>query len=95
MKNLLAFLTAFKAKKTQLKNLEKEVETMQSELLGYIGENYTKDENGKIRFTIGQYTVTLTECERESVDKKQLEEKYPEIAKEVKKISTYDRLTVG
>ena len=95
MKNLLAYITSFKAKKVQLKNLEAEVDEMQKELLGYIGSNYEKDESGKIRFTVGQYTVTLTTVEKTSVDKKALEAKYPEIAEEFKKVSTYDRLTVG
>ena len=93
MKNLLAFLTKYKALKAKEDELHSEVESMKSELLTYIGNNYAR-EDGKIKFTCGQYIVTLTEVARNGIDEKALKEKFPEVASQVAKITTYDRLAV-
>lgn len=94
MMNLLAFLTQYKAKKTQLDNLTEEVEVMKKKLESYTMENNTPDENGKYRFTCGQYTVTITPCTRTDIDKKRLEAEKPDIAEAYKKTTEYNRTTV-
>ena len=94
MKNLLAFLTQYKAKKALLDNLTEEVEAMKKELESYTMENNTPDNNGKYKFTCGQYTVTITPCTRTDIDKKRLEAEKPEIAEEYKKTTEYNRTTV-
>ena len=94
MKNLLAFLTKYKTKKAQLDSLTAEVEEMKKELLAYTKGNYEKDESGKIKFTCGQYTVTITTCTRTDIDKKRLAEEKPDIVKEYTKVSEYERTNV-
>lgn len=94
MRNLLAFLTTYKAKKAQLDNLTEEVEAMKKELENYTMENNTPDGNGKYKFTCGQYTVTITPCTRTDIDKKRLEAEKPDIAEAYKKTTEYNRTTV-
>lgn len=95
MKNLLTFLTSYKAKKAQLDALKDEVDAMKAELLGYALENYDRDEKGKLKFTCGQYTVTVTACKRTDIDRKALEAFDAELAKKFEKISEYDMVKVG
>ncbi len=95
MKNLLAYLTSYKAKKTQLDALKEEVDNMKAELLGYALENYERDEKGKIKFTHGQYTITVTACKRTDIDRKALEAFDAELAKRFEKVTEYDMVKVG
>ena len=95
MKNLLAYLTSYKAKKAQLDTLKEEVDAMKAELLGYALENYDRDEKGKLKFTCGQYTVTVTACKRTDIDKKALTEFNAELAKRFEKVTEYDMIKVG
>ena len=94
MKNLLVFLTQYKAKKAQADALNEEVEAMKKELESYTMENNTPDESGKYKFTCGQYTVTITPCTRTDIDKKRLEAEKPDIAEAYKKTTEYNRTTV-
>ena len=94
MKNLLAFLTQYKAKKAQLDSLTEEINAMKTELESYTIANNKPDNNGKYRFVCGQYTVTITPCTRTDIDKKRLEAEKPEIAEEYKKTTEYNRTTV-
>ena len=95
MKNLLAFLTSYKAKKAQLDALKDEVDAMKAELLGYALDNYERDPKGKIKFNYGQYTVTVTACKRTDIDKKALTEFDAELAKRFEKVTEYDMIKVG
>lgn len=94
MKNLLVFLTQYKAKKAQLDSLTEEVEAMKKEIESYTMANNEPDEKGKYKFTCGQYMVTITPCTRKEIDKKRLEAEKPEIAKEYEKISEFNRTIV-
>ena len=94
MKNVLAFLTAYKAKKAQLDSLTDEVNAMKAELENYTKANNIPDENGKYKFVCGQYTVTITPCTRTDIDKKRLETEKPDIAKEYSKTTEYNRTIV-
>ena len=94
MKNLLAFLTQYKAKKALLDSLSEEVETMKKELEQYTISSYEQDEKGKYKFVCGQYTVIITPCKRTDIDKKRLEIEKPEIALEYAKVTEYNRTTV-
>ena len=94
MKNLLAFLTTYKTKKAQLDMLEEEVEAMKKELVAYASGKYPRDEKGKIKFTHGQYVITISLVKRSDIDKTTLKEKYPDIAKELATSSEYDRVSV-
>lgn len=86
MKNILATLTMYKAKKNQLEALEKEIESIKQEILSYM--------NGQETITCGQYTATNKECTRTDIDKKTLQAKYPTIADELKTVTKYNRFTV-
>lgn len=88
MKNLLATITAYKAKKAEAEKLAKEVEKMKSELVQYMNEKATNS------IICGQYVLTITECQKHSLDEKGIREKFPEIANEFEKITTYNRFTV-
>ena len=94
MKNILAFLTAYKAKKAQHETLTDELKQMQKELDEYTKANYVPDANGKYKFTCGQYVVTLSPIERVDIDKTRLASDHPEIMDEYKKVTTYDRMNV-
>lgn len=94
MKNLLAFLTTYKAKKAQLDTLTAEVENMKAELIAYTKGNHNADGKGKYSFVCGQYTVTITPCTRTDIDKKRLESEMPEVAEKYKKETTFDRTIV-
>ena len=94
MKNILAFLTSYKAKKAQFDALKEELENMKTELETYTKENYESDENNKYKFTCGQYTVTITPCTKTDIDKKRLENELPDIARQYLKITEYSRTTV-
>jgi len=94
MKNILAFLTAFKAKKARLDKLTEEYESMKKEIESYTMENNTPDENGKYKIVVGQYTITISPVTRTDIDKKRLEQELPDVAKEYEKISTYNRTIV-
>ena len=94
MKNILTFLTSYKAKKAQFDALKEELENMKTELETYTKENYTSDENNKYKFTCGQYTVTITPCTKTDIDKKRLENELPDIARRYSKITEYSRTTV-
>lgn len=88
MKNLLATITAYKAKKAEAEKLTREAEAMKAELIEYMAgkhENVIK---------CGQYVLTITECTRTGIDEKSLREQFPAIAQEFEKVTTYNRFTV-
>lgn len=92
--NILTYLTEYKAKKALLDNLDKEVKSMKEELEKYTKEKYKPDAKGKYTFTCGQYTVSITPCKRDDIDKKSLESDYPDIAKKYTKTIEYNRTIV-
>ena len=94
MKNVLAFLTSYKAKKAELDKLTAEVESMKKELIDYTKEKVNADEKGKYTFTCGQYTITISACTRTDIDKKRLAVELPEIAEQYKTETQYERMTV-
>ena len=94
MKNILAYLTSYKAKTAQLKQLTEQVETMKKELNAYAKENGIKTEKG-FSFVCGQYTVTITECTRTDLDKKRLASEHPELIPEYTTKTTYEKTIVG
>ena len=87
MKNLLATITTYKAKKAEADKLMKEADKIKAELIGYMKEKETTS------IVIGQYTLTITECTKTSIDEKLLRERYPDIAQEAEKVTTYERFT--
>ena len=93
MKNILTFLTSYKKKVTELEALKKEVDTMKAELNAFTKENGIETEKG-FSFVCGQYTVTITECTRSDIDKKELSARYPQIAEELTTTTTYERTSV-
>ena len=93
MKNILAFITSYKKKVADCERLKKEIEEMKTELNAFTKENGTKTEKG-FSFVCGQYTVTITECTRSDIDKKELSVKYPQIAEELTTTTTYERTSV-
>lgn len=92
MKNVLAFLTEYKAKKAELENLEEKVKAMKAELENFVKANNKPDEKGKYKYTCGQYVVTITPCIKTWIDNAILET-VPE-AEAFKKQSPYDRTIV-
>ena len=94
MKNVLAFLTTYKAKKAELDKLTAEIESMKREITEYTKEKVNADDNGKYTFTCGQYTVTISACTRTDIDKKRLAVELPEIAEQYKTETQYERMTV-
>ena len=94
MKNLLAYLTTYKAKKAQLESLQAEVDAMKDEIEKYTMANNTPDEKGKYKFSCGQYIITVTPCEKTWIDKTALEKDLPDIAKKYEKATEYNRTTV-
>ena len=86
MKNILAKLTTYKAKKNMIDQLEKELESLKNEIVEYM--------NGQEEITVGQYKATNKDCTRNGIDEKQLKEKYPVIAEEMKKTTVYKRFSV-
>jgi len=94
IKNILAFITLFLKKRTELEKLQNEVDDMKKLLTAYAIEKGMHVKDNKISYTCGQYTVTITTCERTDIDKKRLEAEKPDIAKEYSRTTVYDRLTV-
>ena len=92
MKNVLAFLTEYKAKKAELESLEEKVKAMKEEIESFVKANNKPDNKGKYRYTCGQYTVTITPCVKTWIDNAILES-VPE-AENFKKQSPYDRTIV-
>ena len=92
MKNVLAFLTEYKAKKAELDKLEEAVKAMKTELVKYVKENNAPDEKGKYKYTCGQYVVTITPTTKTWIDNAILES-IPE-AEGFKKQTTYDTTIV-
>jgi len=68
MKNILAFLTEYKAKKTALEELEETVKNMKAEIELFVKDNSIPDENGKYKFRCGQYTVSITPMTKTWID---------------------------
>lgn len=92
MKNVLAFLTEYKAKKAELELLEEKVNAMKAELESFIKANNEPDEKGKYKYTCKPYIVTITPCVKTWVDNAILEA-VPE-AEAFKKQSQYNRTIV-
>ena len=88
MKNLLATLTEYKAMKAQLDALEAKIKEKRTEIEAYMTEK------GTDKLTCGQYIATITECTKKSLDERMIREKYPEVAREAEKVTTYNRFTV-
>lgn len=93
MKNVLTFLTTYKAKKAQYDKLAEELESMKRELTEYTKET-CENNAGKYSFVCGQYTVTISTCTRTDIDKKRLSAELPEIAEQYKTETQYERMTV-
>ena len=92
MKNVLAFLTEYKAKKAELEILEEKVKAMKAELEDFIKTNNKPDEKGKYKYICKPYVVTITPCVKTWIDNAILET-VPE-AEAFKKQSPYDRTIV-
>ena len=88
MKNVLATLTEYKAIKAQIDALEAKLKEKRTEITDYM------EEKGTDKLTCGQYIATITECTKKSLDEKLIREKFPEVAREAEKITTYERFTV-
>lgn len=88
MKNVLATLTEYKALKAQLDAIEAKIKEKREEITQYMSEK------GTDKLTCGQYIATITECTKKSLDEKLIREKFPEVAREAEKVTTYERFTV-
>lgn len=88
MKNLLATLTQYKAIKAQIESLEATLKEKRTEIETYMQEKETN------KLTCGQYVATISECKKTSLDEKLIRERFPEVAKEAEKVTTYNRFTV-
>ena len=86
--NLLATLTQYKALKAQIDALEAQLKEKRTEITDYMANKGTN------KLTCGQYIATITEVTRTSLDEKIIREKYPEVASEAEKTTTYERFTV-
>ena len=92
---MLAFLTSYKAKKVELDNLEAELKAMKKEIIQHATDaGIVPDEKGNIKFTHGQYIITITEKHRAGIDKTALDLEYPEIAKQFATMTTYPEVSV-
>ena len=94
MKNVLAYLTEYKAKKAELDRLDEEVKAMKKEITDYVLSRVERDEKGKAKYVCKPFTVTVTLCKRIGLDEKTIRELYPSIAKENETVTEYDRVTV-
>lgn len=92
MKNVLAYLTEYKAKKAALDKLDEEVKAMKAEIEQYVTTNVQADDKGKYKYTCGQYTVTITPCVKTWVDNAILD-CIPE-AEDFRKETEYNRTIV-
>ena len=83
MSNILVTMTKYATLKNKLEQEEKELEILKNEIVKFM--------DGKDELIVGQYKATNKECTRNGIDEKQLKEKYPSIAEELKKVTTYRR----
>lgn len=88
MKNVLAAITSYKATKAQADALQKQAEKLKAELMDYIK---SKECN---TIVVGQYTLTITECVKRSLDEKAIREQFPDVAQATEKTTVYERFTV-
>ena len=86
--NLLATFTAYKALKTQYKEIEEQLKTKQAEIEQYMKEKDTT------KLVCGQYTAIITECTKRSLDEKMIRELFPDVAEKAEKVTTYNRFSV-
>ena len=84
--NILATITAYKAIQNDIDNKEKELAELKEKILAYMGE--------KTEIVVGQYKATNKDISKHDIDRKALQENFPEIAKQFEKIITYKRFIV-
>ena len=87
--NIIPTLTHYKALKAQLDSIKEELDSIKSDVIDYMIANDCK---GKM--VVGQYTVTVTECTKTSLDEKAIRERFPDIAKDFERKTVYDRFIV-
>lgn len=95
MKNVLAYLTEYKAMKAEYDKLEKQLDAMKKEISEYVLSKTERNENGKATYICKPFTVTVTECHRTKLDEKTIKKLYPEIAKENTITTVYDTVKVN
>ena len=78
-------ITNYLKKKNELELLKAEIEKIQESLIEQM--------EGKETVICGQYKLTYKDVSRRDIDRKALEEKYPEIAKEFEKVTSYKRFS--
>lgn len=79
-------LTQYKTLSAKIKEMEKKLENLKSEIISELEVNTEK--------RVGQYTISLKEVSRKDIDKKQLQLDYPEIYGKYETVTTFNRLTV-
>ena len=87
-KELAAIIEDYRSMKALQSETEKIIKNLEAEIIGYLDYIGTDTENGS------DYTVKLTECKRETVDKKRLQEDLGDALTEYMKVTHYRRLTV-
>lgn len=78
-------ITNYLKKKNELELLKTELEQLQESLIEQM--------EGKETVICGQYKLTYKDVSRRDIDRKALEEEYPEIAKKFERITSYKRFS--
>ena len=87
-KELEAVINDYRSMKALQSETEKIIKALEAEIIRYMDGIGAETESGT------DYTVKLTTCTRETVDKKRLAEDLGEVLNDYMKITTYRRLTV-
>ena len=87
-KELEQVIADFRSMKALQSETEKIIKALEAEIIGYLDANGTDTESG------ADFTVKLTTCSRETVDKKRLAADLGEVLNDYMKVTTYRRLTV-
>lgn len=87
-KELEAVINDFRSMKALQAETEKIIKALEAEIIGYMDMIGADTESGS------DYTVKLTECKRETIDKKRLAADLGDVLNDYMKVTHYRRLTV-
>jgi hypothetical protein len=86
--SIASLVKDYRSMKALQKETERILKDLEAEILAYM------DEAGKVEETGPDYTIKLTDCTRESLDKQALEQVFGEGLKAYMKTTSYKRLTI-
>ena len=84
--NILITLTEYKTKKAKLEELKAEIESLKNDIVEYMGDEK--------KLVVGQYTATITDCTKNTLDEKAIRAELPDVAEKYNRVTEYTRFTV-